>query len=272
MKQKYFILANFVTMSARNTKKIVLFLVVTVIFGVNSRAANIKNEKTSAIELLKVDSVYNQAKYNFNRFTTALYHKTNVKTLSYDAFKQGVIGYLNMVKRNEVTVERYLTIIDFSKPSTDERLFIFDVCSQTLVYQSIVSHGRNSGGLYATKFSNKNNSHQSSLGFYKTTSTYQSSKFKLALRLDGLEYSNNKARSRGVVMHAADYATYDFLKKNGSLGRSYGCPAMPHENFKEVVSWIKHGSCMYIYYPSKSYQRYSKYLNRKNYLEDFMEA
>lgn len=272
MQQKYFILRNIVTMSARNTKKIVLFLVVTVLFGVNSRAANTKITSSPALKMLEVDSVYNQAKSNFDQFTTALYRKTNAKTLSYEAFKQGVIGYLNMVKRNEITIERYLTIIDFSKPSTDERLFIFDVCSQTLVYQSIVSHGRNSGGLYATKFSNTNNSHQSSLGFYKTTSTYHSSKFKLALRLDGLEHSNNKASIRGVVMHGADYATYDFLKKNGSLGRSYGCPAMPYENFDKVVSLIKHGSCMYIYYPSKSYQRYSKYLNRKNYLEDFIEA
>jgi hypothetical protein len=259
-------------MSARNTKKIVLFLVVTVLFGVNSRAASTKIKSSPALKMLEVDSVYNQAKSNFDKFTTALYRKTNAKTLSYEAFQQGVIGYLNMVKRDEVKIERYLTIIDFSKPSTDERLFIFDVCSQTLVYQSIVSHGRNSGGLYATKFSNSNNSHQSSLGFYKTTSTYHSSKYKLALRLDGLEHSNNKASSRGVVMHGADYATYDFLKKNGSLGRSYGCPAMPYENFDQVVSWIKHGSCMYIYYPSKSYQRYSKYLNRKNYLEDFIEA
>lgn len=259
-------------MSARNTKKIVLFLVVTVLFGVNSRAANTKIKSDPALNVLAVDSVYNQAKSNFNKFTSALYYKTNAKTLSYDAFKQGVIGYLNMVKRNEVTKERYLTIIDYSKPSTDERLFIFDVCTQSLVYKSIVSHGRNSGGLYATKFSNINNSHQSSLGFYKTTSTYQSSKFKLALRLDGMEYSNSKARSRGVVMHGADYATCEFIQKNGSLGRSYGCPAMPHENFDKVVSWIKHGSCMYIYYPSKSYQRYSKYLNRKNYLEDFIEA
>lgn len=259
-------------MSARNTKKIVLFLVVMFLFGVSSHAANAKIKSNPALKMLEVDSVYNQAKSNFNKFTTALYRKTNVKTLSYEAFKQGVIGYLNMMKSNEVKIERYLTIIDFSRPSTDDRLFIFDVCNQTLVYKSIVSHGKNSGGLYATKFSNASNSHQSSLGFYKTSSTYQSSKYKLALRLDGLEHSNNKASIRGVVMHGAKYATYDFLQKNGSLGRSYGCPAMPYENFDKIVSWIKHGSCMYIYYPSKSYQRYSKYLNRKNYLEDFIEA
>jgi len=259
-------------MSARKTKKIVLFLVVTVLLGVNSHAFSKNYMSNPALKMLEVDSVYNQAKSNFNQFTIALYKKTNAKTLTYEAFKQGVIGYLNMVKRNEVKIERYLTIIDFSKPSNEDRLFIFDVCRQTLVYQSIVSHGKNSGGLYATKFSNTSNSHQSSLGFYKTTSTYHSSKYKLALRLDGLEHSNSNARSRGVVMHGAEYASYEFANKNGSLGRSYGCPAMPYQNFDKVVSWIKQGSCMYIYYPSKSYQRYSKYLNRKNYLEDFIEA
>lgn len=257
-------------MNARNTKKIFFFLVVMGLFVVNSRAIGNNKRSNLAMEMLEVDSVYNQAKENFDLFTLSLYSKTNDSTLSYEAFQQGIMGYMNMFKRNEIKVERYLTIIDFSKPSNEERLFIFDVCEQELIYKSIVSHGQKSGGLYARKFSNDNNSHQSSLGFYVTTTTYQSHKYKLALRLAGKEYSNSHASRRGVVMHGADYATYEFLEKNGTLGRSYGCPAMPHENFNQVVDWIKNGSCMYIYYPSKSYQRYSKYLNKKDYLEDFI--
>lgn len=257
-------------MNARNTKKTFFFLVVTGLFVVNSRAMDNDNKSNSAMEMLELDSVYNQAKGNFELFTTTLYEKADDSTLSYEAFQQGIVGYMNMFKRNEIKVERYLTIIDFSKPSSEERLFIFDVCEQELVYKSIVSHGQKSGGLYAKKFSNENNSHQSSIGFYLTTTTYQSNKYKLALRLAGKEYSNSHASSRGVVMHGADYATYEFLEKHGTLGRSYGCPAMPHDNFEQVVNWIKNGSCMYIYYPSKSYQRYSKYLNKKDYLEDFI--
>lgn len=260
-------------MNARNTKKTFFFLVVISLFGGNSRAANNTNKETrSPIELLEQDSVYNHAKGNFNLFTNSLYKKANDSTLSFEAFEQGLVGYLNMYKRNEIKVERYLTIIDFTKPSSDKRLFIFDVCDQKMVYKSIVSHGQNSGGLYANKFSNKDNSHQSSLGFYLTTSTYQSSKYKLALRLAGKEYTNSKASSRGVVMHGADYATYEFLKKHGRLGRSYGCPAMPYENFEKVVSWIKNGSCMYIYHPNSYYKSHSKYLNRKDYLEDFIST
>src|SRR5690606_34211060 len=108
------------------------------------------------------------------------------------------------------------------------------------------------------------------LGFYVTTSTY-SGKYDLALRLKGMEYSNSHASSRGVVMHGAAYASYEFLEKNGcQLGRSYGCPALPYDKFDQVVDWIKEGSCLYIYHPGTSYQRYSKYLHTNYYLEDFV--
>lgn len=245
-------------------------MVVITLFAVNSRATSKNENNLSALKMLEVDSIYNQAKDNFNLFTQNLYANASDSTLSYDAFKQAITGYMNMYKRNEISVERYLTIIDFSKPSNEERLFIFDVCDQKMVYKSIVSHGQKSGGLYACKFSNVNNSHQSSIGFYVTTSTYQSRKYKLALRLAGKEYTNSHASSRGVVMHAADYATYEFLEKYGTLGRSYGCPALPHKNFEQVVNWIKNGSCMYIYYPNSYYLRHSKYLNKKDYLSDFI--
>jgi hypothetical protein len=257
-------------MNARNTKKSLLFLAGSMLFTVSSRALNNDLNPKPISEMLEVDSVYNKAKNNFNDYTLNLYEKVNDTTLNYESFKQGVTGYLNMYKRKEVTVERYLTLIDFTKPSTEKRLYIFDVCEQKLAYKSVVSHGQKSGGLYAEKFSNEQNSHQSSIGFYVTTSTYKSSKYDLALRLDGKEYTNSRASSRGVVMHGAKYATYEFLEQNGRLGRSYGCPAMPYENFDKVVNWIKNGSCLYIYYPNSYYKRKSKYLNSKAYLEDFV--
>ena len=112
-----------------------------------------------------------------------------------------------------------------------------------------MAHGVRSGRLYARNFSNEENSHQSSLGFYVTTSTY-SGKYDLALRLEGKEHSNSHANSRGVVMHGADYVSYEFLERNGcQLGRSYGCPSLPHDGFEDVVNMIKGGSCFFIYYP-----------------------
>ncbi len=181
-----------------------------------------------------------------------------------------LIGYYNLSKEEKLIKKDILTLIDFSKPSNEDRLYIIDLCSQKIIYKSIVAHGVNTGGLYARNFSNENNSKKSSLGFYVTTSTY-SGKYDLALRLDGKEPSNSHASNRGVVMHAAKYATYEFLQKNGNiLGRSFGCPAMPYENFDQVVEWIKGGSCLYIYYPNLHYIRSSKYLNKKQYLEDFV--
>ena len=257
-------------MSARNRIKIsfslvFVFLISTTLFGATRRGVD-----PIVQELLKQDSIVQQARIDFNMYANAMYEDIGEKELTKEAFVQGLIGYTNLKKRGELKRTDTLTIIDFSKPSNEVRLFIIDLCNRELIHKSLCSHGVNTGRLYAKHFSNKANSHQSSIGFYVTTSTY-SGKFDLALRLDGKEHSNSHASSRGVVMHAAEYATYEFLEQNGcQLGRSYGCPAVPFEKFEEVVSWIKGGSCMYIYYPSRSYKRYSKYLNRKNYLEDFV--
>ena len=222
-------------------------------------------------ELLKQDSIVEKAKAEFSVYAKFVYNEIAESELSYESFEQGLIGYTNLLKRGELKRVDTLTIVDFSKPSNEVRLFVIDLCGRQLLHKSLCSHGVNSGRLYANKFSNENNSKQSSIGFYVTTSTYHSHKYDLALRLDGMEYSNSHANSRGVVMHAANYATYDFLESNGcQLGRSYGCPAVPADHFDELVEWIKEGSCLYIYYPSRSYKRSSKYLNRKNYLEDFV--
>ena len=229
-----------------------------------------EDEPKTSVEIFSNDSILQTAKINFHRFAECQYKDLNEPALTFEAYEQGITGYYNLLKRGEIPKDRYLTIIDFSQPSSNERMFIIDMYFNNVIHQTLVAHGRNSGKLYARHFSNENNSHQSSLGFYITTTTY-SGKYDLALRLKGMEYSNSKASSRGVVMHAADYATPEFLEKNGcSLGRSYGCPALPHEGFDQVVDWIKEGTCLFIYYPSRSYKRHSKYLNRKNYLVDFI--
>ncbi len=257
-------------MNARNTKKgllaIVLFFITLSSFG-KSNSGSLFSEKLLKLEN---DSVYIKAKTDFKRFTKGLYQTLNDSTLSYQSFEYAARGYFNLLRSNKIQKERFFTVIDFSKPSTEERLFIIDVCYNKIMYKSIVSHGKNSGSLYAKKFSNKDKSHQSSIGFFKTTSTYHSSKYKLALRLDGLEYTNSNASSRGIVMHGADYATYEFLGKYGMLGRSYGCPAMPYKNFDKVVDWLKHGTCLFIYYPDTYYLGRSKVLNKLDYLAYFV--
>lgn len=154
-----------------------------------------------------------------------------------------------------------ITIIDFSLPSTEKRLWVIDPVNKLVLVNSVVSHGRNSGELYATNFSNKPSSYKSSLGFYKTAETYHG-KHGLSLRLDGLEKGfNDLARPRAIVIHGADYAREEFISAAGRLGRSLGCPALPSELSKEVIELIKEGSLLFIYGEDQNYSSNSKLIS-----------
>jgi hypothetical protein len=146
-----------------------------------------------------------------------------------------------------------LTVIDFSLPSTEKRLWVIDVEKKEILINTVVSHGRNSGLLMAEKFSNKPQSYQSSLGFYKTGETYLG-KHGYSLRLDGLEKGfNDQARNRAIVIHGADYAREEVAKASGRLGRSLGCPAVPSELSEEVIDLIKDGSLLFIFGQDETY-------------------
>lgn len=150
-----------------------------------------------------------------------------------------------------------ITIIDFSLPSNQKRLWIIDPANGLVLLHSVVSHGRNSGNLMASKFSNKPESFQSSLGFYKTAETYQG-KHGYSLRLDGLEKGfNDQARNRAIVIHGADYAREEFAKSVGRLGRSLGCPALPTEISSKAIDFIKEGSLLFIYGQDENYLKTS---------------
>lgn len=146
-----------------------------------------------------------------------------------------------------------LTVIDFTLPSTEKRLWIIDLEKQEILLNTVVSHGRNSGELMAERFSNSPESYQSSLGFYKTGETYHG-KHGYSLRLDGLEKGfNDQARNRAIVIHGADYAREEVAKTSGRLGRSLGCPALPTELSAKVIDLIKDGSLIFIYGNDQNY-------------------
>lgn len=146
-----------------------------------------------------------------------------------------------------------LTVIDFSLPSTEKRLWVIDVEKEEILLHTVVSHGRNSGLLRAEKFSNRPESYQSSLGFYKTAETYHG-KHGYSLRLDGLEKGfNDQARNRAIVIHGADYAREEVAKVSGRLGRSLGCPAVPTELSQDLIDLIKEGSLIFVYGKDQSY-------------------
>ncbi|AZQ62842.1 murein L,D-transpeptidase catalytic domain family protein [Flammeovirga pectinis] len=169
------------------------------------------------------------------------------KGLSYDAFKEGVTGYLNLLNEGEIQNKKVLSIIDFSQPSNQKRLYIIDIEKSCLLLNTYVAHGVNSGMLYANKFSNILNSRQSSLGFYKASETYNG-KYGLSLKLDGLEKNiNHKARERAIVLHPAKYVSQNFINNNGYTGRSFGCPAVSYKDHQKIINYIKGGSVMFIY-------------------------
>lgn len=183
------------------------------------------------------------------------------RLLSFDVFSAALNGY---IKTEKIRKKNILTIIDFSKPSTDKRCFIIDIDKRKLLYNCLVAHGRNSGDNNATNFSNEPESLKSSLGFYLTAETY-SGKHGYSLRLDGLEKNiNDNARPREIVIHGADYVSKDFIDKHGRLGRSWGCPALPLEISKEVIDKISNGSCLFIYGRDNTYFKNSAFISIKH--------
>jgi hypothetical protein len=197
---------------------------------------------------------------SFAQFSLDLYTVLNDKDLDINPFEAALKGYLELKSTGQLINNQFLTIIDFSKSSNQNRLFVIDIENKNIKHKSLVAHGRNSGYEFASNFSNKISSYKSSLGFYKTAETY-TGKHGFSLRLDGLEFSNSNARSRAIVMHGADYASEDFMKRNGRLGRSLGCPSVPIKEHKEIIETIKDGTCFFIYAPQNSYLSKSKLIN-----------
>ena len=183
------------------------------------------------------------------------------KGLSIQAFNYALKGYRHLLEKKIINKQDYLTICDFSQSSNNKRLYLVDMVNHKVVLNTYVAHGRNSGGEYASRFSNRSKSLQSSLGFYVTRNTYYG-EHGLSLRVAGLEQGfNDKALKRNIVIHGADYVGDKRACKNKYMGRSYGCPAIPRKECNEVINKIKDGSCIFIYHPSKNYLRGSKILN-----------
>jgi hypothetical protein len=180
--------------------------------------------------------------------------------IPYNIFNTAILGYSQI---ENIKKKNIITIIDFSKPSTDKRFVVIDLLNKKILYNCFVAHGKNSGENYAKSFSNQGESLMSSLGFYFTGETYSGGN-GYSLRLDGLEKGiNDKARAREIVIHGAAYVSEDFIKKYGRLGRSWGCPALPPEVTKDIINTISRGSCLFIYADDYSYKQNSTFLSGK---------
>ncbi len=238
-------------------KKIALSLIYTLcvfyilLFSHCKKTSNNKN----VVVPIEVETFTEEAEDEIS----CLYKECGLKgLLDFSVFRHAMAGFkvINPKKDN------LITIIDYSLPSTKERFFVIDLLEKNVLFQSLVAHGRNTGANIAKRFSNIPESKQSSLGFFLTAETYMG-KHGYSLRLDGLERGiNHNARRRAIVMHAASYVSKAFVRKEGRLGRSWGCPALPKHLSKEVINTIKNGSCMFLYAEDRKFKKQSKFLHK----------
>lgn len=177
-------------------------------------------------------------------------------------FELALQGYFNILSENpEDENIHILSIADYSLSANEKRLWVIDMKSKTVLYNEYVAHGMGTGEEYASNFSNTPQSHQSSLGFFKTGVIYDG-KHNMSLKLHGLENSfNSNAYERGIVIHGADYVSEEFIAANGRLGRSHGCPAVSQDVKEDLISTIADGSVFFSYFPDQSYLNQSQFLS-----------
>lgn len=181
--------------------------------------------------------------------------------LNQRAFEYAWKGFVNLAQSGQLLNTDYFTICDFSQSSRNKRLYIIDLVQMRVFKNTYVAHGRNSGGEFAQSFSNRPESHKSSLGFYVTGETYFG-QHGLSLKVKGVERGiNDKALARRIVIHGSNYIGDNYLVNNPFSGRSFGCPAVPAAERDEIINTIKEGTCLFIYHPSKQYLTKSKILN-----------
>ncbi len=166
--------------------------------------------------------------------------------VSFSCFNNAIQGLEKIEELNNAN-DNLLVIVDYTKPSTEERLFVVDLEKKQVLISSLVTHGRGTGDLYATEFSNKNNSYSTSSGFYLTGDIYNG-KHGESLVLYGLEKGkNDNAQKRTIVMHSAYYANKNFAEKYGRLGRSKGCLALPTDLNSKIIHLISDGVVLYVH-------------------------
>lgn len=181
-------------------------------------------------------------------------------TLDRSVLRRAVAAMNCALDRGLERAER-LAIIDFSLPSSEQRLWIFDLSQRELLLNELVAHGQGSGQNVASRFSNVSGSHQSSIGLFRTSESYRG-RHGYSLRMDGLEAGiNDLARERAIVIHGADYVDPQWIDRQGRIGRSQGCPAVRQEVASIVVDTLKDGQFLFSWYPDPDWLANSDFLN-----------
>lgn len=219
---------------------------------VEVKALNLVDNRSSSVQ------VVNLAPTSVSVDNEVMQLSAQAKNLNPKVIKLALIAYHNAVKQG-VTQKKYLTIVDYSLPSTERRLWVFDLENNKMLFNELVAHGKCSGENQSTSFSNDPSSNKSSIGLFVTGDTY-SGKHGYSLRLNGMEQGfNSNAKERAVVMHSANYVN-DNIAKTGRLGRSLGCLALDPAVSKSVIDVIKDGTVIFSYYPNPIWLAQSHYL------------
>ena len=231
---------------------LIAFIGVFSLFSISISNSTPNGKKINSSQNILSDDDYNKL------LIDSLYAECKLTDkLDYNVFRNAMDGYNSF----EMANKKLLSIIDYSKPSTEKRFFVIDIENHKLLYNTLVAHGKKSGYLNATKFSNKYGSHKSSLGFFRTGNSYYG-KRGYSLKLEGLEKGiNDNARLRGIVIHGANYVDERFANGNGVIGRSWGCPAVSKKLSKEIIKLLKGGSLLYIYADDELYKENSVIAN-----------
>jgi hypothetical protein len=177
------------------------------------------------------------------------------------AVLERAVAAMTCAVRHGAGAAQRLAVIDYSLPSSQARLWLFDLDSSTLLLRDLVAHGQGSGDKLPTAFSNVEGSHQSSIGLFRTQESYVGQN-GYSLRMDGLEDGvNDQARQRAIVIHAADYVAESWIEQHGRIGRSHGCPAVRPEVAGMVIDSLKGGQFLFAHYPDEHWLSNSNFLN-----------
>ena len=237
-------------------KKALIFLSLLIISNLSfSEGTNLESINQNTVITTETDNKPQKVTLDVK----SVYDSLNIKgKIDYSIFQKAYLGYVQIPNKNPGV----LVIIDYSKPSNEERFYVLDLNKKKLVYSTRVAHSKNSGLEIPLEFSDDPNSYQSSLGFFLTLGEYNGA-YGYSLRLKGLEENiNANAESRAIVIHGGNIVDDEYIKKYGFAGRSLGCPVLPAALTKEIVNYIKHGRVLFIYGNDEEYIEESLYLSK----------
>ena len=236
-------------------KKVLIFFYMLLLASNNFAEENLITENITE----NIQQPIEQKKQKIVIDVKSVYDSLNIKNkIDYSIFQKAYLGYVQISHKNPGV----LIIIDYTKPSNEERFYVLDLNKKKLVYSTRVAHSKNSGLEIPLEFSDDPNSYQSSLGFFVTLGEYNGA-YGYSLRLKGLEENiNANAEDRAIVIHGGDIVEDEYIKKFGFAGRSLGCPVLPNSLTREIIDFIKHGRVLFIYGNDEEYIDESTYLSK----------